>query len=119
MFKYKRYNKSTSSLYVVLLPVFFSARCAQYILHQYKSNRYVLYRYHHCCGVPIGLLVVCILYHLLVVLKVVKLRMMNMVYHQVRDLHKLIVPRSSVQQYGRESNPFTTAIVVWGQDVKN
>ena len=68
--------------------------------------------YIYCSGVPIGLLVLCILNHLVVVLKVAKLRTMNMVYHQVRDFHKLIAPRSSVQQYGRESIPFISAIVV-------
>ena len=42
-----------------------------------------------------------------------------MVYHQVRDFHKLVALRSSVQQYRRDSNSFATAIVVWGQDAKN
>ena len=75
--------------------------------------------YLYCYGLPIGLLVLCIRNHLVEVLKVVKLRTMNMIYHQVRVFHKLVAPRSSVQQYGRESNPFTTAIVVWGQDANN
>ena len=44
---------------------------------------------------------------------------MNMVYHQVSDFHKFIVPRSSVQQYGQEANPFTTSIVVWEQYANN